>query len=66
MSDDNYRVESTASGVEITLGPMSAFEVGPDTAVKLAALLCKKAGCNVKFHPDGMVVKFPSKSEKMN
>lgn len=57
---DDYRIERTPDGnVEIKLGPLHPFEVPPETAVRLAALLCKKAGCEILFRQGSMKVKFP-------
>ena len=59
--DDDYRIERISDGnVQIKLGPIQPFDVPPGTAIRLAALLCKCAGCDVLFRQGSMKVKFPA------
>jgi hypothetical protein len=59
--EGDYRIERLSDGtVQIKLGPLMPFEVPPETAIRLSALLAKKAGCEVLFRQGSMKVKFPS------
>jgi hypothetical protein len=58
--EDDYRIERLPDGtVQIKLGPLMPFEVPPETAIRLAALLAKKVGCEVLFRQSSMKIKFP-------
>jgi hypothetical protein len=58
--DDDYGVERTPDGdVKIRLGAVMPFELPPEAAIRLAALLCKKAGCEILFRQGSMKIKFP-------
>jgi hypothetical protein len=54
-----YGIESTGDGVLIKLGPVIPFEIDNGAAIRLSALLCKKAGCEVLFRQGSMKIKFP-------
>lgn len=59
--DTDYGVERTRSGdVEIRLGEVMPFEIPAESAIRLAALLCKKAGCEVLFRQGSMKIRFPT------
>lgn len=59
--DDDYGIERLSDGnVQIKLGSVQPFDVPPATAIRLAALLCKCAGCDVLFRHGSMKVKFPA------
>jgi hypothetical protein len=45
--------------VEVAFRGMQPFEMPPDAAIRFAALLCKRAGCEVMFRDGSMKIKFP-------
>ena len=51
--------ERPGGDVLIRLGKYQPFEIPFDAAIRLAALLCKKAGCDVMFREGSMKIKFP-------
>ena len=51
--DGDYGVGRRGDEVVITLGPIPPFRVPKDTAIKLAALLLKQAGCDVVVNSAG-------------
>ena len=74
--DEEYGVDRLPSGdVEIRLGAVMPFEIPAEAAIRFAALLAKKAGCEILFRQGSMKIKFPrgfefgdaeSKVERMN
>lgn len=58
--DDGYGVETLPNGdVEIRLGAVMPFEIPAEAAIRFAALLAKKAGCEILFRQGSMKIKFP-------
>lgn len=58
--DEDYGIVRLSDGnVQIKLGLVQPFDVPPETAIRLAALLCKCAGCEVLFRQGSMKVNFP-------
>lgn len=56
----DYGIERLPNGnVEIRLGHIPPFEVTPDAALKMAAILLKKAGCDVKLGGGKIVAHCP-------
>lgn len=59
--ETSYGVDALPNGdVRLRLGWVMPFEVPGAAAIRLAALLCKKAGCEVMFRDGSMKIKFPS------
>jgi hypothetical protein len=59
--EDDYGVDTLSNGdVRVRLGPVMPFEVPAEAAIRLAALLCQKAGCEIMFRSGSMKIKFPS------
>jgi hypothetical protein len=60
LEDEGYGVETLPNGdVQIRLGAVMPFEVPPEAAIRLSALLAKKAGCEILFRQGSMKIKFP-------
>lgn len=60
VESDDYGIERLPNGeVQIRLGAVMPFEIPPEAAIRMAALLCKKAGCDVMFRQGSMKIKFP-------
>jgi len=62
---EDYGIERNADGnVVIKLGNVPPFEIPPYAAIKLAALLLKKAGAAVKISPGSLVARYKLKRAK--
>ncbi len=59
MSDADYGVEWVPGGVRVKLGEgIAPFDVPRGIGIKLALLILKKAGCNVRITEDGAIINF--------
>ena len=60
--DSAYNIERLGNGdVQIRLGNVMPFEIPSDAAIQMAAIMLKKAGCEVLFRDHSMKVKFPTR-----
>jgi hypothetical protein len=59
LGENDYEIETLPGGVKINFGAIPGFTVPSATAVKMALLLLKKAGCSVKLSSGQALVQFP-------